>query len=213
MIRINLLGKAKPKSKRAAAAAGAGGDFESTGSPNSLNVLAAVVVLAITAAGIYWYQSQLTKQAAGIKADMDAAVRDAQRLAETKSRFEQRQKIKEEYDTRVKVIDALRAGQAGPVEMLTMVSSTVNNTDEVWLNALNDGGANVSVEGVALSTNAVANLMTNLMKTGYFKSVEIKETYQDEAEKKLQAFNFSLNCEKTQAPAAASTSASTGKKS
>jgi len=65
-----------------------------------------------------------------------------------------------------------------------------------------------------LSTNAVANLMTNLMKTGYFKSVEIKETYQDEGEKKLQAFNFTLTCEK-QPPAASSTPANsaTGKKS
>jgi hypothetical protein len=34
------------------------------------------------------------------------------------------------------------------------------------------------------------------MKTGYFKSVEIKETFQDEQERKIQAFNFSLTCEK-----------------
>src|SRR5579859_678564 len=213
MIRINLLGKAKPKSKRAAAAASMGGEFESTGSPNSLNALAAIVVLAVTAAGIYWYQGQLTKQAASIQAQMDAAKRESQSLAETKLRFEERQKIKDEYETRVKVIDSLRASQAGPVEMLTMVSSTVNNTDEVWLNSLNDAGTSVSVDGVALSTNAVANLMTNLMKTGYFKSVEIKETYQDEGEKKLQAFNFSLNCEKQAQPAAGAGSTSTGKKS
>ena len=74
-------------------------------------------------------------------------------------------------------------------------------------------GARRGLRGVALSTNAVANLMTNLMKTGYFQSVEIKETYQDEQEKKLQAFNFSLNCEKQAQPAAAATSTSTGKKS
>jgi len=211
MIRINLLGKPKPKGKRAAASAGAGGDFESTGSPNSLNALAAIIVLAVTAAGIYWYQGQLAKQAASIQAQMDAAKREAQSLAETKLRFEERQKIKDEYETRVKVIDSLRASQAGPVEMLTMVSSTVNNTDEVWLNSLDDAGNDVNVVGMALSTNAVANLMTNLMKTGYFKSVAIKETYQDEGEKKLQAFNFTLSCEK-QAPAAAG-STSTGRKS
>ena len=86
--------------------------------------------------------------------------------------------------------------QSGPVDLLTTVSATVNNTDEVWLVAMSDAGNNVNVEGTALSSNAVANLMTNLMKTGYFKTVEIKEAYQDEAEKKLQAFNFSLICEK-----------------
>lgn len=200
MIRINLLGKAKSKSKRAAASPV---EFEAGGSSNSVNVLAAIVVLAVTAIAIWWYQGQLDKEAASIKARMDAAQREAQSLAQTKARFEQRQKVKEEYEARVKIIDSLRASQTGPVDVLTMVSSTVNRTDEVWLDSLTDGGANVELNGVALSADAVANLMTNLMKTGYFKSVEIKETFQDPAEKKLQAFNFSLTCEKLTAPAGA----------
>ncbi|MFL6437420.1 MAG: PilN domain-containing protein [Terriglobales bacterium] len=206
MIRINLLGKSKPKSKRAGSAIV---EFESGGSPNSSSALAAIIVLAITAGSIWWYQGQLNKEATSIKLQMDAAQREAQSLAQTKLRFQQRQAIKEEYEARVKVIDALRASQSGPVDLLTMVSSTVNKTDEVWLNAMNDAGPNVNVDGVALSTNAVANLMTNLMRTGYFKSVEIKDTYQDEQEKKIQAFNFSLICEKQPA----GSSASAGKKS
>jgi Tfp pilus assembly protein PilN len=110
----------------------------------------------------------------------------------------------------VKVIDSLRASQSGPVDLLTEVSATVNKTDEVWLNSLSDVGADVNVDGTALSANAVANLMTNLMKTGYFKSVEIKETFQDEQQKRIQAFNFTLTCSKqTAAPAITST----GKKS
>ena len=204
MIRINLSGKPKQKSKRGAGAAPV--EFESTGSPNSVNAFLAIVVLAAAGGAIWWYQGQLMKDAAGIKAQMDAAQRESQALAQTKARFEQRQKIKDEYESRVQVIDQLRASQSGPVELLTQVSATVNNTDEVWLVSMSDAGANVNVDGTALSTNAVANLMTNLMKTGYFKSVEIKETYQDESEKKIQAFNFSLTCEKqATAPAPAST--------
>jgi Tfp pilus assembly protein PilN len=205
MIRINLLGKSKPKSKRSAMATSAV-EFESSGSPNSSNALAAIIVLAVTVVGIWWYQGQLSQQAADIKKQMDAAQREAQSLAQTKARFEQRQAVRDEYEQRVKIIDSLRASQSGPVDLLTMVSSTVNNTDEVWLNSMSDAGPSVNVDGTALSSNAVANLMTNLMKTGYFKSVEIKEAYQDEGEKKVQAFNFSLTCEKQPANA-------TGKKS
>ena len=206
MIRINLLGRQKAKTKRAATTAV---DFESSGSPNSANVFLGIIVLPVTFGSIWWYQGQLTREAASIQNQMDAALREAQSLAQTKARFEQRQKVKEEYEARVRIIDSLRASQTGPVELLTMVSATVNNTDAVWLNAMNDAGTSVNVTGVALSTNAVANLMTNLMKTGYFKSVEIKETYQDESEKKIQAFNFSLTCEKQPQGAANST----GKKS
>lgn len=193
MIRINLLGRPKAKSKRAASVAM---DFESSGSPNSINALLAIVVLVVTAGGIWYYQNQLNAQAAKIQHDMAIAKVEAAQLAQTKARFMERQKVKDEYEARVKVIDALRSSQTGPVDLLTMVSATVNNTDEVWLSGLNDGGNAVDVDGVALSANAVANLMTNLMKTGYFKSVEIKQTYQDETQTQIQAFNFTLVCDK-----------------
>jgi len=194
MIRINLLGRPKAKSKRSAAATAI--DFESSGSPNSINVLLGIAVLIVTVGGIWWYQNRLSSEAAQIKSQMDAAQREAQALAQTKARFEQRQAVRDEYEARVKVIDQLRASQSGPVDLLTIVSSTINKTDEVWLNAMNDAWDKVEVNGVALSTDGVANLITNLMKTGYFKSVEMKETFQDEQEKKIQAFNFSLTCEK-----------------
>jgi Tfp pilus assembly protein PilN len=94
------------------------------------------------------------------------------------------------------VIDQLRAGQAGPVNLMAMMGETVNNTEAVWLSKMEDGGSNVSLEGTALSTDAVANLIANLQKTGFFRAVEIKETYQDETIKDMQAFQFTLTCEK-----------------
>jgi Tfp pilus assembly protein PilN len=61
---------------------------------------------------------------------------------------------------------------------------------------MKDQGANVAIEGMALSTDAVASLITNLQKTGYFKNIEIKETYQDDTFKEMQAFSFTLTCER-----------------
>jgi Tfp pilus assembly protein PilN len=94
------------------------------------------------------------------------------------------------------VIDQLRAAQAGPVELLNTIGVTVNDTEAVWLNSMKDQGNSVDIEGMALSTNAVASLISNLQKTGHFKNIEIKETYQDDTYKEMQAFNFTLTCEK-----------------
>jgi Tfp pilus assembly protein PilN len=94
------------------------------------------------------------------------------------------------------VIDQLRAGQAGPVNLLNTIGNTVNGTEAVWLNSMKDQGANVDIEGMALSTDAVANLIANLEKTGYFRNIEIKETFQDDTYKEIQAFQFTLTCEK-----------------
>jgi Tfp pilus assembly protein PilN len=97
----------------------------------------------------------------------------------------------------VDVIDGLRASQnGGPVNLMAMLGETVNNTEAVWLSKMDDAGPSVNLEGTALSTDAVANLIANLQKTGFFRTVEIKETYQDDTIKDMQAFQFTLTCEK-----------------
>src|SRR5947208_17102878 len=108
MIRINLLGRQKAKTKRAATTAV---DFESSGSPNSANVFLGIIVLAVTVGSIWWYQGQLAREAASIQNQMHAALREAQTLGQTKERYEQRQKEKEEHEARVRIIDALRSRQ------------------------------------------------------------------------------------------------------
>jgi len=72
----------------------------------------------------------------------------------------------------------------------------VNSTDAVWLDAMTEDATNINLSGTAISANAVANLITNLKKSNYFKTVEIKETYQDANIKDMQAFTFTLVCEK-----------------
>jgi Tfp pilus assembly protein PilN len=79
-----------------------------------------------------------------------------------------------------------------------MVGETVNNTEAVWLDTMRDEGSTVDIQGMALSADAVANLIGNLQKTGHFRNIEIKETYQDESYKEMQAFQFTLTCEKGQ---------------
>ncbi|MBZ5568218.1 MAG: PilN domain-containing protein [Acidobacteriia bacterium] len=192
MIRINLLGVSKSKKgKRSpvAAAAGVGG-----GGPNILVVL--LVVAALAAGGNYIYYSMLQRDAAKLKVQMEEARRENQRLAEIKSKYLELEKQKDLYERRVSVIHQLQANQAGPATLLTTIADTVNKSDAVWLNTMKEDGNNINLDGVALSVDAVAGLMRNLKATGYFKSVEIKESYQDDVAKNLTAFVFTLVCEK-----------------
>jgi type IV pilus assembly protein PilN len=192
MIRINLLGAQKGKNKRSAASAAAVMEVGDVGSPK-LKVLVVLVLAALVNVG-YWYQ--LDKQHRDIAAKMEVAMRKNAELADVKARYLERQREAENYKRRVDVIDQLRAGQAGPVNLLNTIGQTVNNTEAVWLNSMKDQGTSVDIDGMALSTDAVASLISNLQKTGYFTNIEIKETYQDDSYKEMQAFNFTLTCEK-----------------
>ncbi|MFZ0760218.1 MAG: PilN domain-containing protein [Candidatus Sulfotelmatobacter sp.] len=194
MIKINLLENSKGKSKRA----GGGGpalptmDMGDMGSPK-LKVLVVVVLAGALNFG-YWYR--LDHQAKSIALQMQAAEQKNRELSDVKARYLERQREADNYKRRVDVIDSLRAEQSGPVNLLAMLGQTVNQTEAVWLRSMDDTGASVDLEGTALSTDAVANLIANLQKTGFFKSVEIKETYQDDQIKDMQAFEFTLTCEK-----------------
>ena len=192
MIRINLLGAQKGKNKRSAASAAAVMEVGDVGSPK-MKVLVVLVLAGLVNAG-YWYQ--LDKQHKDIAAKMEVALRKNAELADVKARYMERQREAENYKRRVDVIDQLRAAQAGPVNLLNTIGQTVNSTEAVWLNSMKDQGTSVDIDGMALSNDAVASLISNLQKTGYFTNIEIKETYQDDTFKEMQAFNFTLTCEK-----------------
>jgi type IV pilus assembly protein PilN len=192
MIRINLLGAQKGKNKRSAASAAAVMEVGDVGSPK-MKVLVVLVLAGLVNAG-YWYQ--LDKQHKDIAARMEVALRKNAELADVKARYMERQREAENYKRRVDVIDQLRAAQAGPVNLLNTIGQTVNSTEAVWLNSMKDQGTSVDIDGMALSNDAVASLISNLQKTGYFSNIEIKETYQDDTFKEMQAFNFTLTCEK-----------------
>jgi Tfp pilus assembly protein PilN len=196
MIRINLLGAPKPKNKRASVAVSASAmmDIGNVGSP-ALKVAIVLVLVGAVNAG-YWYQLDRTKKEIAVK--MQQAEQKNRELADVKARYLERQRQADSYKRRVDVIDQLRANQTGPVELMNMVGETVNNTEAVWLDTMKDEGATVDIQGMALSADAVANLIGNLQKTGHFRNIEIKETFQDESYKEMQAFQFTLTCEKGQ---------------
>ncbi|SRR5258708_2813164 len=192
MIRINLLGTAKPKNRRAAMAAPTM-EIGSVGSP-TVKVLVAIA-LAAAFNGYTWYH--LDQRSQEIAAKMKVAEQKNRELSDVKAKYLERQRQADSYKHRVDVIDQLRAAQSGyPMNLLNTVGDTVSNTEAVWLNTMKDQGSSISIDGMALSTDAVANLIANLQKTGYFRNIEIKETYQDEQVKDMQAFQFTLTCEK-----------------
>jgi Tfp pilus assembly protein PilN len=193
MIRINLLETAKAKSKRGGVAAAMPSiEMGDMGSPK----VKVLIVLALTAAINYGYWYHLDREGKAIAKQMQAAEENNRQLSDVKAKYMEREKQADNYKRRVDVIDSLRNGQTGPVNLLAMLGQTVNDTEAVWLSKMDDTGPAVNLEGTALSTDAVANLIANLQKTGFFSSVEIKETYQDDQIKDMQAFQFTLTCAK-----------------
>ena len=192
MIRINLLGSPKPKGKKGPAFNMPTFEVGNLGGP--LVQVAAVMVIAGALNVGYWYQLDREKKSIEVRALV--AEQKNRELAAVKVRYLERQRQADSYKRRVDVIDQLRSNQSGPVNLLATIGDTVNGTEAVWLNSMQDQGASIAIDGTALSSDAVANLISNLQKTGFFRNIEIKESYQDDSVKDMQAFQFTLTCEK-----------------
>jgi type IV pilus assembly protein PilN len=193
MIRINLLGVPKKTTRggrRASTVAATGGGGEGS-STLILGLIFAGALAVLIGLAHVWVQREHDV----LEKNLQKAVLENQRLADVKAKYEASKKKADMYERRVKVIDELKSAQSGPVDLLNLVADTINSTDAVWLETMTNDGKTLNFTGMALSPNSVADLMANLRKTGAFRTVEIKETVQDNAVKEVQAFKFELICE------------------
>ncbi len=194
MIRINLLGIPKKTTRgggrRASTVAATGGGGEGS-STLILGLIFAGALAVLIGLAHVWVQREHDV----LEKNLQKAVLENQRLADVKAKYEASKKKADMYERRVRVIDELKSAQSGPVDLLNLVADTINSTDAVWLETMTNDGKTLNFTGMALSPNSVADLMANLRKTGAFRTVEIKETAQDNAVKEVQAFKFELICE------------------
>jgi len=182
MIRINLLGRPRPRVKRRVAITGA----------LQLALFLIPVGLALAALAGHWWiiNADSTRLENDIKIN-EAEKAQMKQLEEEIKAFEARQAV---VDARIKVIEDLKRNQAGPVRLLEAIGQTVSQTETLWLTSVEEKGPNqIEFKGNAATVEAVANFMTNLGRSGYFSNVEIKESVQKAQREGVANFEFTLS--------------------
>ncbi len=184
MIRINLLGQARPKAARRPV---------DTGAAMPLVFIGAGILLG----GLflfYFYHSwetQLNQETARIK-QLQAQKTE---LEQIKLQVEAFEKQKQVLQQRVGTIEQLQKDRTGGQELLDEIANTVSRAENLWLTSMSKKGTSVSMEGAAASLNSVANFITALKRSGYFSKIEIKEAKQDDKNMNVQTFMFTINAE------------------
>lgn len=183
MIRINLLGRPRPRVKRRVPIAGT----------LQLALFLIPIVLAVVALGYHY--SLISSELNGYEREIAQQQIIKQRLAQLEREIREFQQKQEALQRRINVIEELRQGQKGPVALLDAIGETVNRTETLWLTKLEEKGTNITLEGMAGSINAVANLITELRASGYFRNIEIKEAVQSTESPGVENCKFSLSCD------------------
>jgi type IV pilus assembly protein PilN len=184
MIRINLLGQARPKAGRRQVDTGA-----------ALPLLFVVIgaVVGILVLGYYYHslQTQLNDENKKIK----TLTAQKTELESIKQQVEAFEKQKATLQQRVGIIEQLQRDRTGGQELLDMIANTVSRTENLWLSSLTRKGNALALEGSSATLNSVANFITALKRSGYFQKVEIKESRQDEKNIAIQTFTFQISAE------------------
>ena len=186
MIRINLLGQARPRAARRPVDTGAALPLVFVGAGAALGVLALFLLY------LSW-QKQLNEENTRIK-QLQAQKTDLEQIKQQVDTFEAQKRI---LTQRVQTIEQLQRDRTGAQELLDEIASTVSRTENLWLITMTRKGNSLSMEGASASVNSVANFITALKRSGYFQKVEIKETKQDEKTSGIQTFLFQMTAEIT----------------
>ena len=197
MIRINLLGRARPKAVRQAV------PLEAT-----LQLVFLLVALVFSFGLLYLHYWQMDKEDKQVLSHIQKQRGEKARLEQLKQQVENFEKEKAVLQQKISVIEELQRNRIGGQQLLDAIANTVGRTDTVWLNSVDRKGDVLSINGSAGSIDAVANYITQLKRSGYFQQVEIKESHQDTSNKAVQLFTFTLTAQFAP-PGATSASATT----
>jgi type IV pilus assembly protein PilN len=184
MIRINLLGQARPKATRRPV---------DTGAALPLVFIGAGVLLG----GLflfYFYHSWQTQLNDENKRIQQLQAQKTE-LEQIKQQVESFDKQKQVLQQRVGTIEQLQRDRTGGQELLDQVANTVSRAENLWLISMTKKGTSLTLDGAAASLNSVANFITALKRSGYFQKVEIKDSKQDERSTTVQTFMFTINAE------------------
>jgi Tfp pilus assembly protein PilN len=191
MIRINLLGQARPKAAKKTV------PLEAT---VQIMFLVVAILLAGVILGITYFQEQR---------DLDATNKTISQLRAEKASLQQ---IKTDVDRfegekkvllqRIDVIETLQRNRSGGQDLLQMVANTVVRVDTLWLTLLERKSDSLNIEGQAGSINGVANLITQLKRSGYFDKVEVTEIKESDIIKTAETFGFKMTATVSPAPVA-----------
>jgi Tfp pilus assembly protein PilN len=144
-----------------------------------------VVVLGLSSA----FAHQLSEQAHGIIARI--ADQNNRRVAN----LESNPRKLDETEVHERVLDVIRQLHTEQTRHATLSNDAGMKSREIWLKSVTNQGQSIVIDGMAITPDAVGEIISDLRSTGYFSNIEIKETYQDDSQNKAHAFTFQLTCE------------------
>jgi type IV pilus assembly protein PilN len=141
-------------------------------------VMIASVSLVVTVAsilGVYFYQlnrtSTLEKELAELRSELQVFNRKVKEVALIQSKIKENQ-------SKLQVLESINKKKAGPTGVMESLSAATPGS--LWLTEFRETGGNVTITGVAVDNQTIAEFLKALGSYAFFKETELVETTQSE---------------------------------
>lgn len=108
-------------------------------------------------------------------AEIDGEIK---RLKQVIGQVEEFEKKKDALQKKLDIIRTLKARKTGPVHMLDEIASNI--PEKCWLTSIQELNKKVTLTGVAINNEVIADFISKLEESGYFDDVYLVSTIQRE---------------------------------
>jgi Tfp pilus assembly protein PilN len=150
-------------------------------------VFGALGVLLVAGLGFWW--ASVSGEVGRLTREVDDNQRELARLRTVIAEHQRYRRDKEDLERRVGAIETVAQNQTRPVYLVNQVASLV--PAQVTLTRMEERDRQVRFAGVAPTSTAVSDFMSNLRTSGKFRDVDLVESRQDLA-KTPRAITFEV---------------------
>lgn len=158
-----------------------------------------MLATALACGGVYATMLMQINSEKDIKAEKET---ELLRLKKTIGEVDHFKKLQSELQEKLSILDKLKQGKTGPVRLLDSLSSAL--PEKLWLTSFKEMAGKVTIGGLGMSEESVAEFMRNLEESPAFRNVELQVTEQTSQADgpRLQKFELSCAVETSSAAAA-----------
>jgi len=143
-------------------------------------------------AGIGYAHISMKNKISDVKTKIVSVNAEIEQLKKKTGEVDDFKKKKRELLEKLNVIESLSKNKTGPVVILDSFSEMV--PEKMWFEAINQNGAQLDIEGVALDNETIAGFFSLLKRSAFFKKVELVQTQQKDVDG-LKLTSFRLTCD------------------
>ena len=183
MIKINLLGVARPVSAKASTA-------PLTAVHQALIFVGAAVVAFLVVGFFYTYW---TNQISELERNLKKEKAEQARLVAIQVENQRYKQQLKDLEERINTIQMLQQSRVGPVDLMTVLGNTVNRTSDLYLLTAGLEGDHLVLKGQSNSVESIANFISALKVSKGVSDVQLRQYYQDDQHNRT-TFKFNIDC-------------------